>query len=209
MRLVGPVLYFRGQTEDDRWRLSALVVHPQGEQAPPLEPEGEAPVTAAPLASRRGRGLWRHDFAFRLADEAGREARYAIGGETWTVRLPPAGGGRRLAYTACNGVEDDGQGSHPDAPGRPARNALWRGLAAEHARDPFHLLLQGGDQLYADLLWDEVPSLAAWRRLPWKEGNEAPFTAEMADGADGYYLERYSWLWSQPELRRFWRPSRP
>src|SRR3954451_24639805 len=105
MRLVGPVLYFRGQAEDDRWRLSALVVPPEGERAPPLEPEDEAPVTAAPLASRRGWGLWRHDFAFRLGGEAGREALYAIGGEAWTVPLPPAGGGRRLAYTACNGVQ--------------------------------------------------------------------------------------------------------
>ena len=200
MRLVGPVLYFRGQADDDRWRLSALVVHPEGEEAPPLEPEGEAPARTALLASRRGRGLWRHDFAFQLGNEAGREARYAIGGETWAVHLPPAGGRRRLAYTACNGVEDEGEGNYPDDPGRETRYALWRGLAAEHARDPFHLLLQGGDQLYADSLWDKVPSLAAWRRLSWKESNRAPFTAEMADGADRYYLERYFWLWSQPEL---------
>ena len=60
MRLVGPVLYFRGQADDDRWRLWPFVVHPEGEEAPPLEPEGEAPARTALLASRRGRGLWRH-----------------------------------------------------------------------------------------------------------------------------------------------------
>jgi hypothetical protein len=45
-----------------------------------------------------------------------------------------------------------------------------------------------------------VPELGAWRRLPWREGNAAPFTAGMADGAEDYYLRRYAKVWSQPEV---------
>ena len=120
---------------------------------------------------------------------------YAIGERSWSVRLPAIVGDRRVAYAACNGNDDEGNGGPVPA----WRNALWRGLAAEHARQPFHLLLQGGDQLYADTLWQEVPELGAWRRLPWREGNARPFTPTMAERAHAYFLESYLRLWKQPE----------
>jgi hypothetical protein len=195
MRLVGPILQFRGQTED-RWRLAALVVSEGPDAPPPLELPEDPPVAPERLAVRGGRGFWRYDFSLKLLQDGETAARYAIGGEGWTVRLPPAVGGRRVAYTACNGNDDEGNGG----PVPPSRNALWRRLAAEHARVPFHLLLHGGDQLYADTLWSEVPELGAWRRLPWREGNTRPFTPSMAERAHAYFLESYLRLWSQPEI---------
>jgi PhoD related phosphatase len=195
MRLVGPILQFRGQTED-RWRLAALVVG-EGFDAPaPLELPGNAPIAPERLAVRRGHGFWRYDFSLKLQGDQATVARYAIGDEAWRVHLPAASGGRRVAYAACNGNDDEGNGG----PVPPSRNALWRQLAAEHASRPFHLLFQGGDQLYADTLWKEVPELGAWRRLPWREGNVAPFTPAMAQGADAYYFERYRRVWGQPEV---------
>lgn len=194
MRLaMGPVLYFRGQA-GDRWRLAALVVG-EGPGGPGMLETGDG-VAAAPesLGVRGGHGLWRYDFSLPL-EGAESVGRYAVGGRSWEVGLPAAGGERRLAYAACNGNDDDG-----GVPDSPARNALWRGLAAAHGRRPFHLLLQGGDQLYADSIWKDVPELGAWRRLPWREGNAAPFTAAMAAGAEAYYLRQYLALWAQPEL---------
>jgi PhoD related phosphatase len=193
MRLVGPILQFRGQTED-RWRLAALVVG-EGLDAPaPLELPGSAPIAPERLAVRRGHAFWRYDFTLPLRGEEV-AARYAMGQDSWSVDLPAASGGRRVAYAACNGNDDEGNGG----PVPPWRNALWRRLAAEHARTPFHLLLQGGDQLYADTLWKEVPELGAWRRLPWREGNTRPFTPTMAERAHAYFLESYLRLWKQPE----------
>ncbi|HEX6011161.1 MAG TPA: hypothetical protein VFY87_05005, partial [Geminicoccaceae bacterium] len=195
MRLVGPILQFRGQTED-LWRLAALVVG-EGPEAPaPLELPGGTRIPAECLTIRRGHGFWRYDFSLKLQGDQEAVARYAIGVEAWRVHLPAASGGRRVAYTACNGNDDEGNGG----PVPPSRNALWRQLAAEHAARPFHLLFQGGDQLYADTIWKEVPELGAWRRLPWREGNAAPFTPAMAEGADAYYFERYLRVWGQPEI---------
>jgi hypothetical protein len=190
------VLCFRGLEQRD-WRLSALLVLDGDGPPPALELAGGGhPITACPLASRLGRSLWRYDFRVALSATE-RTVDYRIGGESWRIRLPAQGGPLRIAFTACNGFEDERTGS-----AGPGRNRLWRKLEAEHARAPFHLLLHGGDQLYADSVWHEVPALAAWRRLPARRRLAAPVTPEMATGVGDYYFARYCWLWEQPELAR-------
>ena len=94
----------------------------------------------------------------------------------------------------------------PPAFGARGRSARLTGIlfnagdALFGGRRPFHLLLQGGDQLYADTIWEEMPELGAWRRLPWREANAHPFTPGMAEEADRYYFEHYCWLWSQKDI---------
>uniref|UniRef100_UPI0035B4DF51 alkaline phosphatase D family protein n=1 Tax=Paracoccus sp. TaxID=267 RepID=UPI0035B4DF51 len=51
----------------------------------------------------------------------------------------------RLAFVSCNG-EENGDLDRDGA----ERNLMWARLQADHARAPFALLLQGGDQIYAD-----------------------------------------------------------
>ena len=189
------VLCFRGL--DERcWRLSALLVL-EGEGPPPtleLAELEQQPITAHYLAGRLGRTLWRYDFRLPLAATE-RTVDYRIGGASWRIHLPAQGGPLRIAFTACNGSEKEQTGR-----ASPERNRLWHKLDAEHARAPFHLLLHGGDQLYADSVWREVPALAAWRRLPARRRLAAPFTPDMAEAVADYYFARYCWLWEQPEL---------
>ena len=147
------------------------------------------------LVDRCDQALWRYDFRLPLGD-AEHEAVYAIGERRWRICVPAVGNGAlRLAYTACNGME--GERTWGES---PSRNERWRHLAAEHARAPFHLLLHGGDQLYADTVWEEVPALAAWQRLPARRRLEAPFTPDMAEAVGAYFLARYRWLWGQPDV---------
>ncbi|MGH6916742.1 MAG: alkaline phosphatase D family protein, partial [Geminicoccaceae bacterium] len=145
------------------------------------------------LAGRCGRGLWRYHFSLPQGGNCGSE--YRIGRQCWRVHLPTGKGPLRLAFTACNGSE---QGNAWDR--LEARNERWLHLAAVHADKPFHLLLQGGDQLYADQIWHDVPALAAWQRLPWWRRRKASFPPAMADAVADDYFERYWWLWSQPQL---------
>ena len=76
----------------------------------------------------------------------------------------------RIAYTACNGTEDEEVFSQQNL----QRNARWGHLNGLHRTRPFHLLLHGGDQLYADALWKECPSLKDWNALPAREALAAP-----------------------------------
>jgi hypothetical protein len=199
--LLGPVLYFRGARVRS-WRLCALVAVAAEDEPPPLETVG-GQVPPRRLATRCGRSLWRYDFSLPLEDgDSGRE--YRIGRQSWTVHLPTARASLRLAYTACNGSEKGDTWNTSQE-----RNERWLHLAARHARNPFHLLLQGGDQLYADPLWGEVPALARWKRLPWWRRRPARFSPAMAEAIANDYFDRYCWLWGQPDSPRSCPPCRP
>ena len=188
------VLCFRG-LEGRSWHLSALLVLEEGSDPDPLvlsEPHPDVPPVR--LGGRLGMGVWRYDFEVTLG-EAERTVGYGVGGIRWRIHLPALGGPLRIAFTACNGSERERTGES-----EPGRNALWAQLHEQHERRPFHLLLHGGDQLYADSVFAEVPGLRAWRRLRARQRLEAPFTDALAAEVADYYFRRYVWLWEQAEL---------
>jgi hypothetical protein len=186
------VLLFRG-ARDRRLALSALVGVAAGHEPPPLE-IAKRSVPPRHLAERRGRSLWRYDFFLRQ-DTDDRGSEYRIGRQSWRVHPPPGHGALRLAFTACNGSE---QGDAWES--LEARNERWLHLATVHAERPFQLLLQGGDQLYADPIWHDVPGLSQWRRLPWWRRPQTPFPPALAEAVADDYFQRYWWLWTQPQL---------
>lgn len=189
---MGPMLLFRGR-EGREWRLAATMLQ-DGEAAPePLLPEGGPPVEPMLLVRHRGRSFWRYDFAVTL-ETAPRRAHYAIGARRWPVALPAADGPLRVAFTACNGTEG------PDARPEEERNERWRHLAARHDEAPFHLLLHGGDQIYADSLWRDIPELAAWRRLPRWRRVDAPLCGGTAEAVRDYFFMLYRKAWSDAEV---------
>jgi hypothetical protein len=189
---LGPVLYFRGAGER-AWQLSALVGVGAKEQPEALE---SADDRARPqrLAERCGCSLWRYDFALPLASTAA-ERVYRIGEQSWRVHLPAEDGALRIAYTACNGSEL-GDAWHDGA----VRNERWLDLGATHERKPFHLLVQGGDQLYADPIWREVEGLRVWRRQPSWRRRKAVFPPALAAAVGDAYFEHYCRQWRQAQL---------
>jgi PhoD related phosphatase len=188
--LLGPVLIFRG-ARDRSFDVSALAGAADKDTPPPLETDEER-APAQRLAARCGRSLWRYDFSLPQSEHG---TEYRIGGQTWRVHLPTSDGTLRLAFTACNGSEQGNTWANLQA-----RNERWLHLAAVHAERPFHLLLQGGDQLYADPIWHDVPALAEWKRLlPWRR-RKAPFPPALAEAVADDYFKRYWWLWNQPQL---------
>src|SRR3546814_7662384 len=81
-----------------------------------------------------------YDFTLPLARDVG----YRFDGEDYRVDCALEGD-LRIAYVSCNGQESGDRKRSLDE-----RNVLWRRLARQHEAAPFHLLLQGGDQIYAD-----------------------------------------------------------
>jgi hypothetical protein len=189
MTLMGPVLYFRG-AEAGAWRLSALLV---AQVEPPPLLTRTCRAMPLRLAERCGCSLWRYDFSLPTRSSPCCHE-YRVGDHSWHIHLP-ATGALRVAYVACNGTEVKNLWTC----GRE-RNERWLHLAAEHAKNPFHLLLHGGDQLYADALWHDVPAFAEWRQQSWRQRRKASFTPGMAEAARHFFWNSYCHLWSQPEL---------
>jgi hypothetical protein len=182
------VLFFRG-ARDQSFDLSALAGVAAEDAPPPLE-TGAGRVPPWRLGGRCGRSLWRYDFSLPQG-----RSEYWIGRQSWRVHLPTGDRPLRLAFTACNGSEQGNTWKDLQS-----RNERWLHLAAVHAERPFHLLLQGGDQLYADQIWHDVPALAGWKRLFWWRRRKAGFSPATAEAVADDYFERYWWLWSQPQL---------
>lgn len=187
--VTGPILFARG-ADAARYRLAALLVLPEHREPPPLEPEGAGPVPAIRLDRRFGRTVWRYDFALPVGANAG----YRLDGREYRVATDLTGAAR-IAYVSCNGQES---GDHR----RPLdeRNTMWRRLAAENRRAPFGLLLQGGDQLYADEVVNQHPGLRAWARCRTAHKQLHAFTPEMREAAERFYVGRYLTLYGQPGI---------
>jgi hypothetical protein len=163
-----------------------------GAPAPTLRAGG---VAVEGVCVRRCNG-WRailHRFSQPFDEREG----YLLDGERFAVRANVEGD-LRVAYVSCNGQE------HGDTD-RPSedRNTMWARLAASHRESPFHLLLQGGDQLYADEAARAHPLTAAWRDGETVPADIAPDAmAEIAETLDRAYFERYLHAFGQPETAR-------
>ncbi|MGF1553017.1 MAG: alkaline phosphatase D family protein [Paracoccaceae bacterium] len=185
---LGPLLFLRG-IEEDGVSLAVVAVRPEAGADPVLETE-RGTVTPALLARRGGRRL----LGYRFVLPARADARYRFDGEDYAVSADLAGD-LRLAYVSCNGKE------RGDTERDPAeRNGLWARLAEEHRRAPFQLLLQGGDQVYADEVVEAHPLVAAWARGEgWSEPLDLATAGAVREALAEAYLARYETIFAQPE----------
>ncbi|WP_206454722.1 alkaline phosphatase D family protein [Aurantimonas marina] len=188
---VGPILYARGG-DGHRNRLAALVVRPETDEPPPLHvgEEGVA-IKPRPIATLFGVVVWRYDFSL----PAGRPAAYRLGGERFEI-APPDDPGVRIAYVSCNGQE------HGDLDrGVGERDAMWSRLVEEHGRAPFALMLQGGDQLYADDVLSAHEVVRRWSERPKRQRADIAFTDDVREAVRRFYFRRYLTTFARPAMR--------
>lgn len=148
--LSGPVLFLR-RIESEAVHLAATLSRPSGVSPPPLRAM-DRDHDAEMLIETAGTAIWRYDFALPAAERAS----YSLDGETYTLATDFSGD-LRFAYVSCNGQEH-GDLDRPEAD----RNAMWRRLGRQHDTAPFHLLMHGGDQVYADEVTNAHPLTRGW-----------------------------------------------
>lgn len=173
----GPILHFRG-CDAEGLRLAAITIRPGGTGPGPVLTQAGA---VAPVLLDRVAGLsvWRHDFVLRPG-----EAGYALDGRDFPVatRLD---GDIRMAFVSCNG-EENGDLDRDAA----ERNRMWARLRDDHARKPFALLVQGGDQIYADEATQGHPLSEGWpKHVPDDPPAEA--LADLARHLEQRFAQRY------------------
>ncbi|WP_336079678.1 alkaline phosphatase D family protein [Thalassospira sp. CH_XMU1448-2] len=187
--LFGPFLFARGGTGQIS-RIAALVVAPEGLDIPEFRTDSGQPVLPELLATLYGRCYWR--FEFELPANAG--ACYHFGSETYSV-CTDFTGDLRIGFVSCNGQED----GDLDRP-LEDRNALWIDLARQHQDRPFALLLHGGDQIYADGVWECHPGIIAWDKARRRQKLATAFTEDMRDAVLKFYLDHYLAIYGQPQI---------
>ena len=198
----GPFLAFRG-ISGDQWTCSAIVIAPE-----PLN----VAIAGTPIAHEE---LWqvgkltvfRYLLTFPLRAAAS-IASYTVEDTQYEVAVPALGLAPRIAYASCNGFS-----SLKLLKSVKDRNSLWRSMAAKHGLvpkteemavldpvAPYNLLMLGGDQVYADSMWETVPSLMTWNSKGWEAGNKAKLTATMIADLESFYFNLYLENWSHPEV---------
>ncbi|RLQ87336.1 alkaline phosphatase D family protein [Notoacmeibacter ruber] len=156
----------RGVVED-RVRLALLVFRSSEEaSAKLLTEDGEWPARV--IFSRYGVVADRYLFDLPIGLT---EGWYELDGARVSVATDYEGDEMRIAFVSCNGQE---QGDLDRK--REDRNTLWSRLKTEHQAAPLHLLLQGGDQIYADEILDAHPATRRWEDDDDYAGNDV--TAE-------------------------------
>lgn len=188
---IGPILYARGG--DGRVNhLSALVIRPEGEPFPHLRvTESELTVPGHEIAQRCGFVVRRYDFEL----PAGRAASYSLADEVFEVAAPDAPD-CRYAYVSCNGCEE-GDTERPLA----ERDVMWSRLVHDHERQPFALLLQGGDQLYADDVLSCHPDVEAWWSAEPADTARFSATLDVREAIRRFYFSHYRLIFARPTMR--------
>ncbi|WP_073127022.1 alkaline phosphatase D family protein [Palleronia salina] len=179
-----PMLHLR-QVDERGVTLAATLVRHVGRKPPVLEADGTQ-VDPVRLGGAAGATMWRYDFRLP-ADPA---ASYQIDGREYRVNTR-WGGDLNVAYTSCNGQEH-GDLDRPEA----SRNAMWRQLAERNDRAPLHLLLQGGDQIYADEVTEAHPISRDWPDIDTRP-QPASALAELREALRRAFFLRYAFQSAQ------------
>ncbi len=197
---MGPILGFRGQRQGE-WRISVLLVTDIQTNMSPLTflPTGGAVASAtATLLKAMPEGnpnsqAWRWDFSVKQTGVE-QQVSYEVLGVRAEFWVPAKDSMPNSAYASCNGFSSAKVKNSCKVP-----NRLWEDLAAKHAERHYHLLMMGGDQVYADSIWDIIPELRKWAGLPVAQAVKRSFTADLARKVDQFYCTLYIENWSQKE----------
>ncbi len=203
--VMGPVLGFRGVEElggtPPRWCVGVLVVV-RGDADPVVTAEGAAisdPVVLMTHAGHRRRRrathrVLRYDLAVEQVAEARAQTYRIDDGTEHVFQIPARSHPPRIAFASCNGFSDPKLMKSVED-----KNERWTHMATHHADAPYHLLVMGGDQVYADQIWATEP-FESWAERPRAERLKRSFNKKKQANAAKFYSHLYETRWAQPEV---------
>ncbi|KAK3329601.1 hypothetical protein B0H66DRAFT_526984 [Apodospora peruviana] len=145
------------------------------------------------LHKERGFTFWRFNIEVELRGKQQRVAYRINRGPSTGFWVPAKGQAMNIMFHSCNGFSmsvDADEFSGPDP--------MWRDVLNTHQSQPFHVMLGGGDQIYNDRCMQDTKLFKAWLMIknPLHKHN-APFTPQMQDELEFFYLHRYAMWFSQ------------
>ncbi|KAI3319684.1 hypothetical protein HD806DRAFT_539029 [Xylariaceae sp. AK1471] len=150
-------------------------------------------VSGVRLHAERGHTFWRFNIEVELRDNQQRIAYRINRGPATGFWVPARGESMNIMFHSCNGFSIS---VNPDNFSGP--DPMWRDVLNNHQTRPFHVMIGGGDQVYNDVVANKAQRFHEWLGIknPLHKSN-APFTAEMQDELEAFYLERYMIWFSQ------------
>ena len=187
---MGPVLSFRGE-EDDKWRVSAIFVTDKKNKAVALSVSDPASVSAPEVILAHGSEIVvRYQFEVQQKSHSQQIAYGFDDSLPWSFHVPEKSESPKMAFASCNGFSD-----FKDMKSVGEKNALWAHLTKLHDAEPYHVLLLGGDQVYADQIW-LGPEMEKWRSQSREDRRKHKFTKALKDEVTDFYFTLYRTRWA-------------
>lgn len=201
---LGPVLKFLGCT-DASWCFSVMVVAEAADPAPNLVLSKQATIAPVKLGDLNytKTTAWRWECKIPLKASA-QTLEYQINGASFSLQVPAKNKMPAVAYVSCNGFSDPKLMKQVTS-----KNALWSRMSRLHKGEdtirgrrfgPWDLLLMGGDQVYSDSMWHEVPELKTWVNLDWPQRKTRAFSRIMRAQVEHFFENLYLTRWAQLEI---------
>ncbi|KAG9233554.1 hypothetical protein BJ875DRAFT_378390 [Amylocarpus encephaloides] len=145
------------------------------------------------LHAEHGVTFWRFNLEIELREKQQRIAYRINRGPATGFWVPGRGQAMNIMFHSCNGFS---YSTDPHPYNGP--DPMWRDVLNNHQTQPFHVMLGGGDQIYNDAIMQETRLFKAWTQIKDPRHKEkVPFTSEMQDEIELFYLNRYCTWFSQ------------
>ncbi len=188
--ILGPVLSLRS-TSDDIWDISALIVIEGAPEAFTVNAAGNNNLTGTLLLSRKNKDIYRFDMKIKLS-VVSQEIEYGFSALKWQFAVPAKTSDPQIAFVSCNGFSSAKEIKKVDD-----KNALWKQLLSNHEDTAYNLMIMGGDQVYADEIWQKCTLVKKWVELPRSDRRKRTFTKPMQEQVDQFYFDLYCERWKQ------------
>ena len=144
-------------------------------------------VRGCRLISERGVTFWRFNIAVELISQQARVAYRINNGPATGFWVPSKGSPMNIMFHSCNGFSASVNSNEFSGP-----DPLWRDVLNSHQFRPFHVMIGGGDQIYMDSVAQKTLHFKNWIHMKdLVQKQSAPFTREMQEELEDFYLRRY------------------
>lgn len=165
-------------------------------------------LKANPIYTHRTWTFYRYDIDIQMADIPTRWT-YAVTSNTGCIRFEFLVAGKhdrtwRWVAHSCNDFSVSVKPEEKAKLNGPGH--MWNDLMQKHHETGgFHVQIGGGDQIYADRMWRELPLLREWLQIRGKENRRmAPWTPNHEEEVTHAYFHYYSSAFDQPHIRDAW-----
>ncbi|MEZ4741814.1 MAG: alkaline phosphatase D family protein [Bdellovibrionota bacterium] len=204
--ILGPIVKFCGQDRKNsmlRFKILAII----DGKAPVLKFSGAGAsgqdTNPKCLHSKNNLKFYSYDLQIRQSSES-EVLTYILGKRSWEINIPGKLVNPKMSFISCNGfssVKEIAKVKKKNNLWKASSNSIHKGILDVHANDPIHLLIMGGDQVYADSIWHEIPELKEWQELDFDARVKYPVSEKLALSIDDFYFNLYSTRWNQEEVQ--------